>query len=48
MTIELVGQHLEVANDARERIRAGILAPLMQAAITATEIFQTPNPTEEA
>lgn len=35
MTIELVGEHLDIANEARERIRASITAPLAHAAETA-------------
>lgn len=41
MTIELVGERFERANEARERIRARYAAPLMHAAETAAIIFES-------
>ena len=38
MTVELVGEHFEVARKARELICAAIAAPLAQGALTAIEI----------
>lgn len=41
MTIELVGDRRIIAEEARERIRAGITRPLMQAAETGLIFFSS-------